>query len=76
MYQGKYTGTLRYGSKEGDRHGQLVKMLIAIRLRGEDYDYLKNEALTFARLCDPPEDEVEVMFQVNDIYNRYQPRTK
>ena len=51
-------------------------MLIAIRLRGEDYDYLKNEAFTFARLCDPPEDEVEVMFQVNDIYNRYQPRTK
>ena len=73
-YQGKYTGTLRYGSKEGDRHGQLVKMLIAIRLRGEDYDYLKSEALTFARLCDPPEDETEVLFQVNDIWNRYQPR--
>ena len=74
FYQGKYTGTLRYGSKEGDRHGQLIKMLIAIRLRGEDYDYLKNEALTFAKLCDPPEDETEVLFQVNDIWNRYQPR--
>ena len=73
-YQGKYSGTLRYGSKEGDRHAQLVKMLIAIRLRGESYEYLKNEALTFARLCDPPEDEGEVMFQVNDIFNRYQPR--
>jgi len=74
LYKGKYSGTLRYGSKEGDRHEQLVRMLIAIRLRGESYNYLKNEALTFARLCDPPEDEREVMFQVNDIFNRYQPR--
>ena len=40
------------------------------------YDYLKREALEFARNCTPPEDEGEVMFQVNDIYNRYQPRTK
>ena len=74
MYQGKYTGTLRYGSSEGDRHAQLVKILIAIRLRGEDYNYLKREALEFARNCKPPEDEGEVMFQVNDIWNRYQPR--
>ena len=32
MYQGQYTGTLRYGCGEGDRHEQLVKMLISIRL--------------------------------------------
>ena len=29
LYKGQYTGTLRYGTDEGDRHGQLVKILIA-----------------------------------------------
>ena len=71
LYQGKYTGTLRYGTSEGDRHGQLVKILIAIRLRGESYEYMKNEAMLFARGCTPPENENEVMFQVNDIWKRY-----
>ena len=28
MYQGKYTGTLRYGVGRGDRHAALVKMLM------------------------------------------------
>jgi hypothetical protein len=76
LYQGKYTGTLRYGTSEGDRHGQLVKILIAIRLRGESYDYMKNEAMLFARGCSPPENENEVMFQVNDIWKRYNAKIK
>ena len=74
LYKGQYTGTLRYGSNEGDRHGQLVKILIAIRLRGEDYAYLKNEGLQFGKQCDPQEDPKEIMFQVNDIWKRYQPK--
>jgi len=71
MYKGKYTGTLRYGMSEGDRHSALVKMLIAIRLRGETFEYAKNEAIQFARGCTPPENENEVLFQLSDIWKRY-----
>jgi len=71
MYKGKYTGTLRYGMAEGDRHQTLVKMLIAIGKRGETFEYAKNEAIRFARLCTPPENENEVLFQLNDIWKRY-----
>ena len=76
MYQGQYTGTLRYGCGEGDRHEQLVKMLISIRLRGETYDYAKTEALQFNSHCKPPDDEKEVLFQLNDIWKRYEPTTR
>lgn len=72
-YKGQYTGTLRYGSGEGDRHEQLVKMLIAIRKRGETFDYAKQEALEFAKNCKPPENPNEVLFQLNDIWKRYEP---
>ena len=74
LYKGQYTGTLRYGTDEGDRHGQLVKILIAIRMRGESYEYLKNEGLEFGKNCKPQEDPKEIMFQVNDIWKRYRPK--
>lgn len=73
MYQGKYSGTLRYGVGEGDRHAALVKMLIAIRMRGETFEYAQAEALEFANACNPPEDHNEVLFQVKDIWSRYAP---
>ena len=71
-YKGKYTGT-RQGATKGDRHEQLVKILIAIRMRGESFEYAKEEALEFARNCNPPESPREVMFQLNDIWRRYAP---
>ena len=74
LYKGQYTGTLRYGTDEGDRHGQLVKILIAIRMRGESYEYLKNEGLECGKNCKPQEDPKEIMFQVNDIWKRYRPK--
>ena len=70
-YKGKYTGTLRYGMNAGTRHAQLIKILVAIKKRGETFDYAKNEAIEFARSCVPPENENEVMFQLNDIWKRY-----
>lgn len=70
-YKGKYTGTLRYGINAGERHAQLVKILIAIKKRGESYDYAKGEAIEFAKSCVPPENLNEVMFQLNDIWRRY-----
>lgn len=76
MYKGKYTGTLRYGCGEGDRHERLVKMLIAIRTRGESFEYAKQEALEFAKHCIPPENPNEVLFQLNDIWKRYEPTTR
>ena len=60
----------------GDRHEQLVKMLISIRLRGETFDYAKQEALEFAKHCKPPESPSEVLFQVRDIWKRYEPTTR
>ena len=75
QYKGKYSGTLRYGMKEGDRHATLVKMLISIRKRGESYEYAKLEAETFGKLCTPPENPKEIIFQLNDIWTRYEPTT-
>ena len=59
------------GSSQGDRHENLIKMLIAIKLRGESYDYARNEAIKFADRCNPPEDHKEVLFQLDDIWKRY-----
>ena len=70
-YQGKYNGAYKYGASEGDRHEQLVRILVAIKKRGESYDYAKKEALEFARSCVPPENPREVIFQLNDIWKRY-----
>jgi len=70
-YQGKYTGTLRYGMSKGDRHATLVRMLIAIRKRGESIDYAMSEGMAFAASCNPPESTAEVQFQVRDIWARY-----
>jgi len=75
QYKGKYSGTLRYGTTQGDRHATLVKMLIAIRKRGESYEYAKLEAETFGKLCTPPENPKEIYFQLNDIWKRYEPIT-
>ena len=75
QYKGKYSGTLRYGTTQGDRHATLVKMLIAIRKRGESYEYAKLEAETFGKLCTPPENPKEIMFQLKDIWKRYEPIT-
>ncbi len=66
----KFTGTVS-GVGQGDRHAKLVKMLIAMRLRGEDIDYARNEALTFGSKCNPPEDPDEILFQLHDIWGRY-----
>jgi len=70
-FNGEYKGTFKYGASKGDRHEQLVKILVAIRKRGETYEYAKKEALEFARSCVPPENPREVMFQLNDIWKRY-----
>ena len=70
-YKVDYNGNYNYGASKGDRHEQLVKMLVAIKRRGESYDYAREEALKFARACDPPENNREVMFQLNDIWRRY-----
>jgi hypothetical protein len=75
QYKGKYSGTLRYGTTQGDRHATLVKMLIAIRKRGESYEYAEKEALTFGKLCVPQENPKEIMFQLTDIWKRYAPTT-
>ena len=50
-------------------------MLIAIRKRGESYEYAKLEAETFGKLCSPPENPKEINFQLNDIWKRYEPIT-
>ena len=55
----------------GGRHEYLVKMLVAMRMRGKSYEYAKDQVLTFANKCNPPESYSEVMFQLNDIWNRY-----
>tara|TARA_R110000850_G_scaffold18982_4_gene58166 strand:+ start:462 stop:1274 length:813 start_codon:yes stop_codon:yes gene_type:complete len=70
-FNGKYAGGQMNGASEGDRHEKLVKMLIAITLRGESYDYLRDEAIKFADSCNPPEDINEVLFQAKDIWKRY-----
>ena len=70
-YKVDYNGNYNYGASKGDRHEQLVKMLVAIKRRGESYDYAREEALKFARACDPPENNREVVFQLNDIWRRY-----
>jgi hypothetical protein len=72
-YKGKYSGNFKYGASKGDRHEQLIKILIAIRKRGESFEYAKEEALEFARNCNPPESPREVMFQLKDIWRRYVP---
>ena len=72
----KHTATnFSYGAGEGDRHEKLVKMLISIRMRGETYDYAREEAIRFAQACTPPENLREVIFQLNDIWRRYVPTT-
>ena len=71
QYKGEYSGTLRYGTTQGDRHATLVKMLIAIRKRGESYEYAEQEAKVFGNLCVPKENPKEIMFQLNDIWKRY-----
>lgn len=68
---GKYAGSHMRGSSQGDRHENLIKMLIAIKMRGESYDYARNEAINFADSCNPPEDHKEVLFQLDDIWKRY-----
>ena len=72
QYKNKPSGKIR-GASQGDRHEQLVKILIACRKRGESFEYTKEEALEFARNCNPPENPKEVMFQLNDIWRRYVP---
>jgi|TARA_A100001391_G_scaffold40407_1_gene22652 hypothetical protein len=60
------------GASKGNRHETLVRMLISMRLRGETLEYARNEAIAFANACDPPEDIREVLFQLNDIWSRYE----
>ena len=70
VQNGTYTGAIK-GAKQGERHGALIKMLIAIRLRGESYEYARREAVEFGNLCEPQVSEQEITFQVNDIWKRY-----
>jgi len=72
-FKSNYTGNNSYGAEQGSRHERLVRMLIGIRLRGESYEYARGEALQFAESCTPPEKNTEVMFQLNDIWRRYEP---
>lgn len=73
LLNGKYAGSYMAGSSQGNRHENLIKMLVAIRLRGESYEYMKAEAINFANTCNPPETHDEVIFQLNDIWERYDP---
>ena len=66
----KFTGTVN-GTGQGERHARLVKMLVAMRLRGETMEYATQEAITFNNKCTPPEEQGEILFQVKDIWNRY-----
>jgi hypothetical protein len=73
-YESKYSGAkFTTITAKGDRHEKLVRMLIGIRLRGESYEYAKNEAIVFNQNCQPPEQLSEIMFQLNDIWRRYAP---
>ncbi len=66
----KFTGTVN-GTGQGERHARLVKMLVAMRLRGETMEYATQEAITFNNKCTPPEEQGEILFQVKDIWKRY-----
>ena len=55
------------------RQKKLIKMLISNRLRGESYEFAKNEAIVFNQNCRPPEKLAEIIFQLNDIWKRYVP---
>lgn len=64
--------SIMHGAPKGNRHETLIRMLISMRLRGETLEYAKNEAMAFANACNPPESMREVMFQLNDIWRRYE----
>ena len=66
----EFTGTIQ-GTGQGNRHQKLVSMLIAMRKRGVSYEKARDEALDFGRMCNPPESPNEIVFQLNDIWNRY-----
>jgi len=70
-YDKNYTTNFQYGATKGDRHEKLIKMLVSMRKRGEDYEYARNEVVKFAQACNPPENMREVIFQLNDIWRRY-----
>ena len=70
MKNKKFTGTVN-GTGQGERHARLVKMLVAMRLRGETMEYATQEAITFNNKCTPPEEQGEILFLVKDIWNRY-----
>ena len=73
-YKSSYVGYRSAGiTTKGDRHEKLIKMLISIRLRGESYEFAKNEAIVFNQNCRPPEKLAEIIFQLNDIWKRYVP---
>jgi len=69
-YTHKYTGGTT-GATQGDRHAMLVKMCIAIIKRGQDYQYAKAEVLKFNSMCNPPDTEQEVLWQLDDMWRRY-----
>jgi len=70
-HNGIYNGSQMRGSSQGNRHENLIKMLVAIKKRGETYDYARAEAIKFADSCEPPENHSEVLFQLEDVWNRY-----
>jgi len=69
-YNHKFTGDI-IGANQGERHAKLVSMLVAMIKRGETYDYARGEVLEFSKRCSPIMDYNEVMFQLNDVWNRY-----
>lgn len=69
-YAHKYTGGMT-GATQGDRHAKLVKMVISIIKRGEEYQYAKAEVLKFNSMCNPPDTEQEVLWQLDDMWRRY-----
>ena len=66
-----YDSYLKAFNETQDRHARLVKMVISIIKRGEEYQYAKAEVLKFNSMCNPPDSEQEVLWQLDDMWRRY-----
>ena len=69
-YKHTYNGGVT-GATEGDRHARLVRMVISIIKRGEDYQYARGEVLKFNSMCNPPNSQQEVLWHLDDMWSRY-----
>ncbi len=69
-YKHTYNGGVT-GATQGDRHARLVRMVISIIKRGEDYQYARGEVLKFNSMCNPPNSQQEVLWHLDDMWSRY-----